>query len=433
MIRQYPLMRVGLQSWGTEGDIRPFFALARALEQRGHEVRLLYTNVEGRDLSELGRGLGGAVTHVGAAYLQAQRERLDAQASENLRIRNPITQLERIFAQTMDPVADEMFQASRELAAWADLAVLHFLAHPAATAAEEKGRPFAWVAFAPVHPTRTHPPIGAPRLGAWGNAALWSLADRAMESILARRVNAVRATAGLPPVRRVVRALRERACGALLAISPAIYPRPADFPDRLELCGFLELPHDPGALEPELRDFLDAGPPPAFFTLGSMGALLEEHAEHAALAMSQAAARLQLRTIVQVPPAVAARLQPAEHTIVLSRADHARVFPRCAVIVHHGGAGTTHAALRAGRPSVVVPHLADQFFWADLLHRRGVAAPPLRRSALTPARLEARLAEILRQPAFTTTAETLAASLTAEPGPAKACELLERFAASPRA
>ena len=101
--------------------------------------------------------------------------------------------------------------------------------------------------------------------------------------------------------------------------------------------------------------------------------------------------------------------------------------------MHHGGAGTTHAALRAGRPSVVVPHLADQFFWADLLHRRRVAAPPLRRSALTPARLEARLAEILRQPAFTTTAETLAASLTAEPGPAKACELLERFAASPRA
>lgn len=63
--------------------------------------------------------------------------------------------------------------------------------------------------------------------------------------------------------------------------------------------------------------------------------------------------------------------------IRVDRVPHSLVFPRCATVVHHGGAGTTHAVISAGIPSVVVPHLADQFAWGTLLATRGIAPAPL--------------------------------------------------------
>ena len=129
-------MRIGLQTWGTEGDLRPFFALAGALSARGHEVRLVTTNVEGRSLSALGQGAHVDEERVGAEYFREARTRIADGARENFRVKNPVKQLERILVDALDPVADAMFDAGRDLAEWADALVVHSMAHPAVSAAE---------------------------------------------------------------------------------------------------------------------------------------------------------------------------------------------------------------------------------------------------------------------------------------------------------
>jgi len=69
-------------------------------------------------------------------------------------------------------------------------------------------------------------------------------------------------------------------------------------------------------------------------------------------------------------------------------APHHVLFRRVAAVVHHGGAGTTHTAARAGVPQIVVPHLADQYYWAYRVHHLGLAAAPLDRNALSSRALE---------------------------------------------
>lgn len=419
-------MRIALQTWGTEGDVRPFFALAGELVRRGHEARLLYTNVEGRDLSALGRGLGVEATAVAGEHFQRNREHLAARARESFTIGSPVVQLRRILEDSLDPVAEAMLDAGTEAARWSELVVAHFLAHPAITAAEAAGRPFATVGFAPVYPTRHEPPMGAPRLGRWLNPALWWIAARAMDGLLRPRVNPVRARAGLPALSSVSRLAVERSRLALLAVSPALVARPDDWDPRIQICGFLPLEDDaPEQLDAEASAFLDAGPPPVLFTLGSMATLDEHRAEAATRAMIEAALRRDLRAIVQAPQAVLAALAPDPRILPRARLPHAQVLPRCSTIVHHGGAGTTHAVLRAGRPSIVVPHIADQFYWAALLHRHGVAAEPLPAPRLDAARLGKRLDALRSRPEPASRAAALAEALRGDRGLAAACEQIE--------
>src|SRR3712207_485821 len=91
------------------------------------------------------------------------------------------------------------------------------------------------------------------------------------------------------------------------------------------------------------------------------------------------------------------------------------VLPRCSVAVHHGGAGTVHAAVRAGVVSVTVPFLADQPFWGALLHRRGLGAAPVPVRRLTTDRLGAALATLPDPRAAPHTSRAMARRTAARP------------------
>ena len=422
-------MKLALATWGTEGDIRPFFALAAALVARGHQVRLAYACVDGSDLAALARAAGVADEPVAAAYYRDHHAQIVEHAKANFRRRNPLTQLRVILEDTLDPVADELATAGRALATWADASIIHVMDHPVVTATTLAGRPYACVTFAPMFATRRMPPIGAPHLGRLGNAALWALAGRVMERVMAPRVNAVRAALGAPPVRGVAQRLLDEARLALVAMSPALLARPDDWPAHVAVCGELALGAAPEPVAPALAAFLDAGPPPVFFTLGSMGALDPERTAVTARAAVEACAAAGLRCVIQVPPAIA--LPAASHACVIDRAPHAAVFPRAALVIHHGGAGTTHAVVRAGRPSLVIPHAVDQYYWADQLHRHRVAARPLRAPKVTAARLVARLRAIVGDPAMSDRAAALAQAARAEDGAARAVALIEAAFAAP--
>jgi sterol 3beta-glucosyltransferase/vancomycin aglycone glucosyltransferase len=104
-----------------------------------------------------------------------------------------------------------------------------------------------------------------------------------------------------------------------------------------------------------------------------------------------AASRAKARAIIHVPPGSHLATGRDGDVLMIGRVSHAALFPHCAAAVHHGGAGTTHTALAAGVPSIVVPHVADQFFWADELERIGVALKPVPRRSLSVDRLADRI------------------------------------------
>lgn len=111
--------------------------------------------------------------------------------------------------------------------------------------------------------------------------------------------------------------------------------------------------------------------------------------------------------------------------MVVRRIPHAQVFPRCAAVVHHCGAGTTHTALAAGVPSVPVPHVSDQFAWAGELRRLGVASGAESRRSLTASKLARRIADVVADPGMRTRAVAVQARMKDDDGPARAAELIE--------
>ena len=111
----------------------------------------------------------------------------------------------------------------------------------------------------------------------------------------------------------------------------------------------------------------------------------------------------------------------------MSAVDHEWLLPRCAAFVHHGGAGTVAAALRAGLPSVVVPHMIDQYTWARRLRELGAAAAPIPRRRLTAQRLQKALTEVLGDRAMRERARELGEQIGQEDGIARAIDAFETY------
>jgi UDP:flavonoid glycosyltransferase YjiC (YdhE family) len=171
-------------------------------------------------------------------------------------------------------------------------------------------------------------------------------------------------------------------------------------------------------------EFLRAGPAPVFFGFGSMDP------DQAARLNDIVAASTEQAGVRAVVQSGWAGLNPrGDDILMVDDLPHDWLFPQMAAVVHHAGAGTTGAGIRAGRPTVAAPILVDQPFWAARLHRLGVAPPPLPLPELSVDNLAAAIRACLDEPAYRDRATQLAADLAAEDG---AGAVLEHIAALQR-
>ncbi len=209
----------------------------------------------------------------------------------------------------------------------------------------------------------------------------------------------------------------------LHGFSTALVPRPSDWRAGLEVVGNW-WPHQEAAerLPPDLEDFLRAGPRPVLIGFGSMAAGDGERLSEIAV---QALRRAGLRGILQAGSAGLA----ADGNDVLTIGDvpHALLFPRLAAVVHHGGAGTSAAALRAGVPAVTVPVTADQPFWAGRLAAIGAATVPIPFRSLTVERLADSLHQVVKQQAHSRAAAKAAQHLMTENGAGQALKVIQQL------
>lgn len=405
-------MRIGIQAWGSEGDIRPFLALGAGLARAGHRVTLALSDLRGARYERWAPALGVEVRTVAEPPPERSAELgdLSARLLESSAFEQGKLVTERLFR----PAVPEMLAAARELVAESDLVVGHYFHHPLRTAAEAAGVPEVSVTLAgDVLPSAAYPPTGLPDLGGWANRAGWALAGFMMRRAFLGPVNQLREEMGLSPARSMADVWHSRLLD-LVAVSPTLVPPEDDWPSRHRVCGFLRLPApervDP--TPPHVEAFLDAGDPPVYVGFGSLSPTDAEVRAALVREVETALARAGRRGVLQGLAEPGGR-GGSPHILHVGRLPHDRIFPRCAAVVHHGGAGTTQTAVVAGVPMVVVPHVADQFWWAGLLERRGVASRPLPRTRLDAARLAERV-EAALDPAMAARASELGSRVRAE-------------------
>jgi UDP:flavonoid glycosyltransferase YjiC (YdhE family) len=139
----------------------------------------------------------------------------------------------------------------------------------------------------------------------------------------------------------------------------------------------------------------------------------------------EAVMKLGCRAILHVPWEDLSVFETTPNMFMVNRTPYSEVFPRCAAIVHHGGAGTTQSSLLAGKPSVVVAHMADQTFWGSELKRLGVAGNVLQRKTLTAKELSKNILFVLNDSTMPKKATAIGQKMTGEEGVKNAIRYIE--------
>jgi len=377
-VKAGPLRLVAL-TFGTEGDSRPMVALCRGLRDAGHDVVLLCEQAGQAYAAECG------VPFVALAGDMAQA--LQSASAGFLRSGGEVTHTAKALAEIARANTTAWMRATLEHAARADAIIAAGLAiYVGLSCAEHLRIRAIGAGLQPVMPTRAFASPFLPpwRLPGWANVLSHRLVLGLMWRAFRGAVNDGRREVTKQKPRRAEFDGYPIVCG----ISPVLVPQPRDWPGRFVIAGHWWLPHaDAWTPPPALTAFLKAGDAPVYIGFGSMVGFDRERLR--ALVLDALDGRRALLFAgwsgfgAGDLPSTVLQIGPTPHDWLL---------PQTGLVVHHGGAGTTHAAARAGVPSVVAPFAGDQPFWADRLTRLGIAPPSIPHQALTAQRLRESLA-----------------------------------------
>lgn len=413
------VVRVAIMTAGSRGDVAPYTGLSHALARAGHEVTLVTHG--GFAPLVAGSGVGFHPLPVDPrAELESSRgrglHRSGSGAGKLLRVVGMARAL-------VGRMTDDLLAAARANEVLLLSSSLGPLGH---AVAEGLSLPSMGVYLQPLAPTREFAPpvLGGGSWGGLGNRFAGRGVNRAVEHVFASAVPEVRSRLGLSHTRpgAALRARERQNWPVHHGFSRLIVPRPADWRPGLTVAGYW-WPYDVDAQLPvELRDFLDSGPAPVFVGLGSATV---PDPERLSAEIVRALRRAGLRGVVQ--RGWAGLEAAGDDVLTVGEVPHSALFPRMAAVVHHCGAGTTAAGLRAGVPAVPVPIQFDEGFWAARLVTLGVApaAVPLR--GLTADTLAAALVRATREPAYAERARALGARVRAEDGVAPVLAALDRL------
>ncbi|RDI60423.1 glycosyltransferase [Nocardia pseudobrasiliensis] len=361
-------MRALLAFGGSRGDAQPGVLLARELIGRGHEVTLAVSP----NLVGFAAEYGVTAKPFGLDTDALLRAQLHDRGRGGPRAR--LRALRELNRQGFAEAAEDLLP----LADGADVVVGAMANEEVAEGVAAHARAaFAAMHYFPIRPNRSVPIVPAPygrRLPGVLNRAGWRALGRARSWALAPDIAELRGRAANPDCRRriAIQAYDERLFGGLAAEWGVDHP----------FVGFLVPPAPSGRIDARLSDWLADGDAPVYAGFGSMPV----GDARATIDLVHAACRRLGRRLLFATGWNAVEPCLIEDLAVVRSVDHAAVLPRCAVAIHHGGAGTTAAALRAGTPSVVCSFLADQPYWGQRLQQLGVGAT-LPFSRLTEARL----------------------------------------------
>jgi sterol 3beta-glucosyltransferase len=391
-------------SAGSTGDVEPFAALAAGLAGRGHTVTLA-ADAGFADLAPADDGVEFAPIRADFRSLLPTRDR-----------KRP--SLRREVFPVIRGMLEDSWAAAKRRPFKAIVAHEKTLAAP--HIAEKLRIPHVQALTVPmITPTRAFPLPGVVNrdLGGTLNRASYrflGLLTRPYAGLIRewRDEQLSLASRGTPP----------RPAKTLYCYSAHVVPRPRDWPPTTVATGYWSRERADEPVDPELEAFIAAGEPPVYVGFGSS---VGPDPADLSSAVDQALQLAGTRAVIATGwGGLAGRTWDAD-TIMVEQASHRWLFPRVAAVVHHGGAGTTAAGLRAGRPSIVCPFQGDQHFWGRAVQQAGAGTAPLPAKRLTAERLGAAIRTTLEDQAMRARAAELSDRIAHEDGIERAAEEIE--------
>ncbi len=426
-------MKVCILAMGSRGDVQPTIAIGLALRGRGHDVTI----------AAMGAPLVTLIRSAGLEAHQLADHVPDYDDDYKQQIHRPIGRM-RAYGRFLMRNVVNISREIEEACAGADIVLTHSDALDFALPVTRRdGTTIVSYRFFPgtansVYPMTQYTPAGltntllnhAPRMV---KRATWALGDSVTWANVRHAVNYHRASVGETPYRsRRHKNIDGRDITDLqlydATLTPELVP---EFNRTRPMLGFLEVPAGAWQTTPaarardaELMDWLRAGDPPIYWGFGSMRI---PEPDRLAQMFAQVCAERGQRGLIVAGWSELHHADLGDHIRIVDEIVHADVLPLCAAAVHHGGAGTTAAVLRAGLPMLICPVLADQPFWGKRVAELGVGAT-IQMRRLTPARLHSALDQLL-SPATQRQAQRISALIDLGDIPARrAAQIIEAIA-----
>ena len=421
--------KILLTTFGSLGDLNPYLGLAVGLKSRGYEPAIATTGLY-RDYVE----------REGVGFHAVRPDASPEDRDLILRVLHRRTGLEYLFRELLFGTLRETYRDLEEAARGASLVITHPLSFAAQVLAEKHGIPWVSTVLSPISLLSSHdPPIFpkfsflrilrplGPFVNRWAVLRLSKLYTRNWSEPVSR----LREELGLPSGKNPMYEGQHSPTLVLALFSRVLAAPQPDWPPNTTVTGFVHYDRDregEGARE-ALQRFLDEGPPPLVFTLGSSAVFAAgdfyRESVKAAVALNKRAVLLMGREMIGTIPA-----SLPEGVAAFPYAPHSSIFPRSAALVHSGGIGTIGQALRSGKPSLVVSFGFDQPDNAARVAKLGVGrtVSAYRYHAKGTALL---LREILGNPIYAENASSVGKQVGSEDGVGTACEAIGRVIGPP--
>lgn len=401
-------MKILIPAIGSRGDVQPYIALAIGLRKKGHEVTLathpcLRTLVESYNVSFAPMGPDIDIGQE-AAILRR-------------RSANWIVGFKRVMDFSFS-MLEQSHSDALELCRKADLVVV---SHSAAGSMEvdELGLPWVSVTLMPQAIPANDPNEGLLQ------KVFMKIGGAVMGSMMVRPLNKIRKRIGLQSMgpHGITSPVLN-----LIPMSPQIIPPGPYWDPRHKMTGYWFAPSpitwNP---PPDLIAFLESGEPPLVISLGAMATDGKDSIEAAGITM-EALKMVKKRAIIQGWQEALSKMDIPETVYTTGSIPHDWLLPRCSGIMHHGGFGTTSAGFQAGIPSIVIPHIIDQYLWGNKVTELGVGPKPIPRAKLTVPALAAAI-EAINRSEMKEKAAALGSSIRQEPdGVEVAIKMIENAA-----
>jgi UDP:flavonoid glycosyltransferase YjiC (YdhE family) len=420
-------VRIILSNIGTFGDINPLIAVALELKRRGHQPVLAVPAIYGPKITPLG------------LEFRPVRPDIDPNNTHLVAMIYDVRKgTERGLREFLFPVLQDTYDdltAAATTPTRADFMLLGELNYAGPLVAEVTGIPWASYVLAPLSFfSAFDPPVLPmyPRLARADKAVPgMGRAIKRLARFVSRKwpqpIYDLRRELGLSRGSNPLFDAKHSPDLVLAMFSKLLGQEQPDWPPHTKITGFCFYDSDAGnaTLPPHLEAFLNAGPPPLVFTLGSAAVLAAGNFYEFG---ARAAERLGLRAVLLIGSD--ARNRPRrtlpESICVAEYAPYSAVFSRASVVIHQGGVGTTAQCLRAGKPMLIMPYSHDQPDNARRMRRLKVARVIQRRN-FTPLRVAEKLRILIEEPIYARRAQQMALRLRSEDGVGSACNALEEL------
>ncbi|MBU7583105.1 MAG: glycosyltransferase family 1 protein [Nostoc sp. TH1S01] len=417
-------MRIAIIALGSQGDVQPYIALGKGLKEAGQFVRLV--THENFEILVKSHGLEFWPVKGNVKDIVQSKE-----MREVLEKGNFLSITLQMAKQGGQNIAIDWAKAALAACQGMDMILTGIGGlYLGLSLAEKLGLPLLQAYVFPITPTKDFPGVifskSLSRLGSSFNRFSHHLTRQILwQPLRSGDKRARKQVLGLPPAPfwGPYNADRLHNYPTLYGFSPSVIPKPSDWENNINVTGYWFLDSASDWTPPSaLMEFLESGSPPIYIGFGSMS---NRNPEETADICLQALTETKQRAVMLSGWGGLHKANLPDTIFMVDSIPHSWLFSRVGAVVHHGGAGTTAAGLRAGVPSIVIPFFGDQLFWGQRVAELGVGTEPIPRKKLTVDRLAKAIQKAVTDQTMRQRAANLGARIQSEDGIAKVVAVVQ--------